>query len=201
MNSLDTLTVVAAVAGSCAAALVGWLLGARGARRSRPEVHASRRWRSAVSAFVVLSAVAAAFAAPIISVLWMVIALNFLLGRRENIPFSTYAMFSTPATTAWTLRFEDSDGQLIAIGKIGLAPHIVRKRFETELQTARQRGIHDIGAARRSAAAVLAALLEQHRPPRGPLAASPITIVLMEYVLESGRLHTVHTPIMQTTPR
>jgi hypothetical protein len=201
MNSLDTLTVVAAVAGSCAAALVGWLLGARDARRGRLEVQAPRTWRSVVTAFVVLIAIAAAFAVPIISVLWMVIALNFLLGQRENIPFSTYAMFSMPTTRAWTLCFEDSDGQLIAIGKIGLAPQILRKRFETELQTARQRGIHDIGEARRSAAAVLAALLEQHRPPRGPLAATPITIVLMEYILESGRLQTVHIPIMETTPR
>jgi hypothetical protein len=200
MNSLDTLTVVAAVAGSCAAALLGWLLGARGARRGQPEAQAPRTWRSAVTAFIVLGAAAAAFVAPIISVLWMVIALNFLLGQRENIPFSTYAMFSMPSPRAWTLCFEDSDGQLIAISKIGLAPHVVRKRFETELQTARRRGIHDMGEARRSAAAVLAAVLEQHRPPRGPLAATPITIVLMEYVLESGRLHTVHTPILETTP-
>ena len=37
-------------------------------------------------AFVVLGAVAAAFAAPIISVLWMVIALNFLLGRTREHP-------------------------------------------------------------------------------------------------------------------
>jgi hypothetical protein len=201
MNSLDTLTVVAAVAGSCAAALVGWLLGARGARRGRPEVQAPRTWRSVVTAFVVVSAIVGAFAAPIISVLWIVIALNFLLGRRENIPFSTYAMFSRPTARAWTLCFEDAEGQLIAISKIGLAPHILRKRFETELQTARQRGIHDVGEARRSAAAVLAAVVEQHRPLRGPLAASPITIVLMEYVLEYGKLHTVHTPIMETTPR
>jgi hypothetical protein len=201
MNSLDTLTVVAAVTGSCAAALVGWLRGARGTRRSQSKVQLSKRWRSAATAFVVLGAIAAAIAAPVISVLWTVVALNFLLGQRESIPFSTYPMFSRPPETAWALRFEDSDGELIAIGQIGLAPHIVRKRFETELQAARARGIRDVGATRRSAAAVLAALFEQHRPARGPLAASPITIVLLEYSLDSGRLLMVRTPIMQTTPR
>ena len=141
MNALGTLTVVTAAAGSCGAALVGWLLAARAERRGRPQPRPSQRWRSAVTAFLVVAAVVAAVAAPIVSVLWMVVALNFLLGQRENMPFSTYPMFSTPSAHAWTLRFEDSNGTPIAIGKIGLAPHIVRKRFETELRAARQRGI------------------------------------------------------------
>jgi hypothetical protein len=149
---------------------------------------------------VILAAVGAAIAAPVVAVLWATVALNFILGQRENVPFSTYPMFSRPATTAWTLRFEDSKGELIAIGKIGLAPHSVRKRFATELRAAQARGVRDVDAARHSAAAVVAALLEQHRPRRGPLAVSPIRIVLIEYVLESGRLLTVQTPITETTP-
>jgi hypothetical protein len=133
-------------------------------------------------------------------VLWILVALNFLLGKHENVPFSTFAMFSSPSKRAWTLRFEGPNGELVPIGTIGLAPHAMRKRFEAELKAARARG-DDIGAARRSAAEVVAALLEQRRPLRGPLATRPITIVLMEYVLESGRLCTVRTPVMETTPR
>jgi hypothetical protein len=200
MNSLDTLTVVVAVAGACAAALVGWWRGTRAAHPGRPEVHASTRQRAVLTAFVVLGAIAAAIVAPVISVLWTVVALNFLLGRRENIPFSTYPMFSTPTNKAWALCFADADGELIAIGQIGLAPHIMRKRFETELQAARARGIKDIGTARREAAAVVAAVLEQHRPQRGPWAARPITIMLIEYGLESGRLVRARIPIMETPP-
>jgi hypothetical protein len=199
MNSLGTLTLVVAVAGSCGAALVGWLLAAGDARRGRPQPGPSKRWRSAVTAFLVVAAVGAAVVAPVVSVLWIVVALNFVLGQRENVPFSTYPMFSTPSAHAWTLRFQDVNGAPIAIGKIGLAPHIVRKRFESELQAARQRG-SDIGTARRDAAGVLATMLEQHRPPRGPLAATPITIVLLEYAVESGRLLTTQTPILKTAP-
>jgi hypothetical protein len=201
MNSLDSLTVIVAVAGSCAAALVGWMLGARGARRSRSKVSPSKWGRSAVTALVVLGAIAAAVAAPVIGVLWVVVALNFLLGRRENIPFSTYPMFSRPSNKAWALQFEDSEGALIAMGKIGLSPQILRKRFETELQAARMQGIRDIAAARRSAATVVADVLEQHRPGQGPWAVRPVTIVLVEYVLESGRVHRVRIPILETRPR
>ena len=200
MSSPDTFTIVAAVAGSCAAALIGWLLGARSARRRRPEVRPSRWWRPTVTALVVILAVAAAIAAPIISVLWALVALNFVLGRRENFPFSTFPMFSQPATTAWALRFEDSDGALVPIGTMGVSPHNVKKRFATELNAARQRGISDLGAARRSAAEVLAIEIEQHRPSQGPLATSPIAIALIEYTLESGSLLTVRTTLMETTP-
>ena len=200
MSSLDATTVVVAVTGSCAAGLVGWLRGVRDARRGRPQLRASKRRQTALAALVVLGAIAAAIVAPVISVLWTVVALNFLLGRRENVPFSTYPMFSAPTNRAWTLCFEDSDGASIAIGQIGLAPNVLRKRFETELQAARARGIDDIAAARRNAAAVVAAVLEQHRPARGPWVGRPITIVLIEYILESGQLLRLRTPIMETPP-
>ena len=198
MDSLDALTVVLAVAGAGAAAVAGWAIGARAARRGRSGSPPSRRWRAGVTAFVVLGAVAAAVAAPVVVVLWVVVGLNFLLGHRENVPFSTYPMFSRPADTAWTLQFEDPDGELVAMGEIGLPPHIVRKRFETELQRARTQGIHDLGAARRSAAAVVATLLEQHRPAWGPLATRPITIVLVEYTVDTGELSRMRIPILET---
>jgi hypothetical protein len=198
MDSPDALTVVVAVTGAGAAAVAGWALGARAARRHRSESPPSRRWRAGVTAFVILGAVAGAVAAPVVAVLWVVVGLNFLLGRRENVPFSTYPMFSRPADKTWTLQFEDPDGELVAMGKIGLPPHIVRKRFETELQRARTQGVDDLGAARRSAAAVVATLLEQRRPAWGPLARRPITIVLVEYTVDAGGLSRVRIPILET---
>jgi hypothetical protein len=155
----------------------------------------------AVSTLVALGAGVAAIVAPIVAVLWIVVVLNILLGERENVPFSRYAMFSMPASRAWALRFEDLHGELIAIRKIGLAPHVVRKRFETELNAARAGGVRSIGDARFRAASVLAGLIEQHRPPRGPLSDAPIRIVLTEYVLDSGRVVTIHSRLVETTPR
>jgi len=198
VSSIDAVTLAAAVGGSCAAALAGW---AAPDRRTSHDQRVSRRRRGAVMTIVVAGAAAASVTAPVVSVFWALLALNFTLGRRENVPFSTYPMFSNPDTTAWSLRFEDPNGQAVKIGKIGLAPHIVRKRFATELRTARRRGNGDESAARQVAAEVLATLIEEHRPPGGPLAASPITIVLVEYILESGRLRTVKTPIIETSPR
>jgi hypothetical protein len=201
MTSADSLILVSAIAGSCAVALAGWLLEVRTAREPLAELRPSSKWRRAVTVCIVLGAGAAAIAAPVVAVLWIVVGLNFLLGARENVPFSTYAMFSQPRAQTWTLRFEDCDGHLVVIGKIGLAPHVVQKRFATELRVARERGVKDLATARRTAAAVLAALLEQHRPSAGPLATAPITIVLVEYVFESGKLRTVKTPIMEARPR
>lgn len=201
MTSTDSLIVVSAVAVSWVVALVGWFLEAHTARTCLADARPSLRWRRAATVGIVLGAGAAAIAAPVVGVLWIVVALNFLLGTRENVPFSTYAMFSQPRAQTWTLRFEDCDGHLIAIGKIGLAPHVVQKRFATELRAAHERGVNDLATARRSAAGVLATLLEQHRPSAGPLATAPITIVLVEYMLESGKLRTVKTPIMEARPR
>jgi hypothetical protein len=201
MTSLDSLTVIVAVAVSCVVALVGWPLGSRERRRGQPEILQSKRRLDATRTIIAICAAVAAVLAPLVAVLWVVVALNLTLGRRENVPFSTYAMFSRPDRTAWTLRFEDRDGQLVPIGKLGLAPHTMRKRFTTELRTAHRQGIRDVDAARRRAAAPLAALVEQHRPPAGPLASSGITIVLVEYSLASDGLVTVATPIMETSPR
>ena len=200
MSSLDTLPLVVGVAAPCAVALAGWLANDQRAdgRSTEPT---SKRWRAAVRVLVIVVAVAGTITAPFISVFWVIVVLNFVAGRRENVPFSTYAMFSKPSTRAWSLRFEDPKGQTVNIGKIGLAPHIVRKRFATEMRAARTKGIRDPGGAQRSAAEVLATLVEQHRPPGGPLAACPITIVLVEYILEAGRLRRIKTPILETSPR
>jgi hypothetical protein len=201
MTSLDSLTVVVAVAVACAVALLGWLLDCRERRQGRPEFHQSGRRPKVLRGLVAICAAVAAVAAPQLAVLWVLVALNFVLGKSENVPFSTYAMFSQPDSTAWTLRFEDRDGRLVPIGKLGLAPHTMRKRFTTELRAAHRQGIRDVDAARRKAAAPLVALVEQHRPPAGPLAASPITIVLVEYSMASEGLVTVKTPLVEAVPR
>jgi hypothetical protein len=159
------------------------------------------KWGRAATAVVVIGAAAAAIAAPIIAVLWIVVTLNALLGGGENIPFSTYAMFSTPRKRSWILRFEDCDQHLIAIGKMGLEPHVVQKRFETELRAARLRGNGDEAADRRAAASKLATLIDQRRPVAGPLATAPIVIVFVEYTAESGRLRALRTPIGEASPR
>jgi hypothetical protein len=199
--SADLLIVASAAAGSCAVALLGWLLESRTSSRHASDRTPSTKWRRAATAFIVIGAAAAAIVAPIIAVLWVVVALNALLGGGENIPFSTYAMFSTPRKQTWILRFEDCDQHLIAIGKLGLEPHIAQKRFQTELRAARLRGSGDEAAARRTAASRLATLIDQRRPVAGPLATTPIVIVFVEYTAESGRLRTLRTPIGEATPR
>jgi hypothetical protein len=199
MSSAGALTLVVAVAASWGVALAGWVASDRHSR-DRPNA-SSKRWRIATMSLVVASAIAAAIVAPAASVFWLFVALNFAVGLRENVPFSRYPMFSNPETKAWSLRFEDSRGQAVKIGKIGLAPHIAKKRFATELRAARERGIRDVADARRTAAGVMAGLVEQHRPPGGPLAACPITIVMVEYILESGQLRRVKIPILETSPQ
>ena len=201
MISADLLVVASAAAGSCALALLGWFLETRTSSGHPSDRTPSTPWRRAATVFVVAGAVAAAIAAPITAVLWVVVALNALLGGRENIPFSTYAMFSIPRQRPWILRFEDCDQHLIEIGKIGLEPHVAQKRFATELRTARLRGNGDEAAARRTAASALATLIDQRRPPAGPLATTPIVIVFVEYAVESGKLTAVRTPIGQASPR
>ena len=201
MDRLSTLTLVAAVTIPCGLALAVWLFGSRNTRHHLATVRPSATLRSPLTVLVVLGMIAAALTAPIISVLWIVVALNFVLGHREYVPFSTYAMFSAPPRSAWTLRFEDPNGQLVPIGKIGLPPENMRKRFATEVRAARERGVDDISAARHVAAGVLAVQLDKHRPSRGPLATSPIAIVLTEYTRESGKLVVTRTHIMVATPQ
>src|SRR5262245_20959916 len=201
MTSVDSLTVVVAVTAACRVALLGWLLDHRERRRGRPEFDRSKRRRQRIRVALAVCAAVAAVIAPVLAVLWVLVALNFVLGSSESVPFSTYAMFSVPDSTAWTLRFEDRDGRLVPIGKLGLAPHTMRKRFTTELRTAHRQGIRDVDEARRKAAAPLVALVEQHRPPAGPLATSPITIVLVEYSMASEGLVTVKTPLVEARPQ
>jgi len=200
MNSVDALIVVAAVGGATTVALFGWLLADQRARRSQSPVWPSKTSRAAATAFVVLGGVIAAFVEPVIAVFWTLVALNFVLGQRENVPFSTYSMFSKPATSAWALRFEDPSGGLVPIRQMGISPHNQKKRFDTEVRAARAGGIADLDQARRAAAAVLAIEIEEHRRPDGKWAGVPISIVLIEYDIESGSLVTVHTSLVETRP-
>jgi hypothetical protein len=194
---LDRVVLVAAVAAPCVVALIGWLTG--GGRSGHHENLSPKR-RKVILASVGAGALVAALLAPSIAVFWVLLALNVVLGARENVPFSTYSMFSTPTRTAFALRFEDRDGELVPIAMMGLAPHVMRKRFAAEQRSARARGIRDVDAARRDAASVLARLVEEHRPSGGPLARKPIAIVLVEYSLDSGRVQQTKTPLMETSP-
>lgn len=200
MSSRDTVVLVAPVAVACAIALLGWVAGVRRGRRSVGDGVPSKRRRGVIMALLFVGAVAAAFLAPVISVLWVLLALNLLLGVGENVPFSTYSMFSKPSTTAWALCFEDGEGASVPIAKLGLAPHDMRKRFASELRAARARGVRDVDAARHDAASVLATLVEERRPPRGPFSTRTIAIVLVEYSLDAGKVRQVKTPILETSP-
>jgi hypothetical protein len=154
-------------------------------------------------AMVVCAAIAigTAFVAPVIALFAIIVALNCLLGGGENIPFSMYPMFSEPSMRSWALRFEGPDGALVPIGLIGFNPQLAKKRFATEVGAARTRGVSDVGEARRHAGDVLVTEIHQHNRYQGPWSATPITIVFVEYSVESGELVTTHTPLAQTTPR
>ena len=89
---------------------------------------------------------------------------------------------------------------MIPVSALGVDPIAARKRFSTEEQAARARGVTDPNEVRRSAIAHLALEVEQRRPLNGPLASEPITISLNEYVLEGGRIRTVRTKLVETTP-
>ena len=89
----------------------------------------SRGWRNGVVAFVVIAAVSAAVLAPVIGVMWALVALNFAFGRRENVPFSTYPMFARLPEEVWALQFEDAAGQLVPIAVFGMNPVNTHKRF------------------------------------------------------------------------
>ena len=199
----DATTIVVAVAAVVAASLLGWLFAARRTRAGGSAwatPRSDRSWRMAVTASVVVGTVAAATQAPVIAVIWLLVPLNLLLGRRENVPFSTYPMFSKPAGTASALRFEDEAGSLIPVRQMGISPHTQEKRFHTEVRAARARGITDLDEARRAAAEVIAADIEAHRRPGARWANTPITISLVEYSLESGALETAHTTLLETRP-
>jgi hypothetical protein len=162
----------------------------------------SRRRIATAVALVALAVVAAAasVAVPVLVVFWALLALNVVLGRRENVPFSTFPMFAHPKSTVWTLRFEDAAGALVPIGGMGLNPVFAKKRFATELQRERDKGSRDPDAARLHAATVIAEQIEQRRPATGPFASAAITILIVEYSVESGRLTQVQTPLIETSP-
>ena len=200
MISLDALTVVAAVAGAVTMALVGWLLGARRARRGQPPVWGSETWRSAATKVVVLGAVAAAIGAPIIVAFWVLLALNFVLGQRENVPFSTFRFFDRPATSAWALRFEDAAGDLVPIRQMGISPHNQKKRFDTEVRAARAAGSPTSTRRDEGAAEVLAVEIEEHRRPERKVGQHTHHDHAHRVQPRIGGLVTVRTGLFETRP-
>jgi hypothetical protein len=159
------------------------------------------RPRIVATTLIVVIAAATAFVAPVVSVLALLVALNFVLGPGENVPFSTYPMFSEPTVTTWGLSFEHPDGTSLPIAMMGFNPQLARKRFATEMGVARSRGVVDVTAVRQYAAEVLASEIQEHKGFRGVWSAKPISVVFVEYRQVSGELVKVHTPMAQTTTR
>lgn len=143
--------------------------------------------------------VALGVAFPIVFVLCVLVALNFVFGRRENVPFSTYPMFSQPTAKTWTLRFEDPEGALVPIGMMGINPVNAKKQFASEVQAAA--GGMDLHARRVRAAEVLAGQIEARRAAGGPLASRPIRIVLVEYTLDADGARRTQEALIETGPR
>jgi hypothetical protein len=158
------------------------------------------RPRIMASVVVVALALTTAVAVPTICVLSALVALNFVLGRRENVPFSTYPMFSRPGGKAWALRFEGPGGERFPIADMGISPQVAKKRFGTEVSAAHVRGVTDLTEARRLGAEAIAAQIQAHPRFREASGVKPITIVLMEYTLESGHVVTLRTPLLTTSP-
>jgi hypothetical protein len=200
MDSVSGVTILVAVGSACVAAALGWFVGARRAHRAQPVVAPTRKWRLVVTGIVVLGAIGAALVAPIVCVFWILVASNFILGQGENIPFSTYNMFSQPRDTAWALHFEDDAGEFVPIGLMGINPVDMWKRFASELDDAYRSGITDRRVAQRRAAEAIAIHLEQCRPESGRWSTTPIKIVLLEYFLQSGRITASQTLLAETTP-
>jgi hypothetical protein len=157
--------------------------------------------RIVASVVVVALALGTAIAVPTICVLSAVVALNLVLGRHENVPFSTYPMFSKPGGKTWALRFEGPGGERFPIAKMGISPQVAKKRFGTEVLAAHAGGVTDTSEARRLAAEAIAAQIQEHPRFRDAAGAHPITIVLMEYTLESGQVVALRTPLLTTSPR
>ena len=77
---------------------------------------------------------------------------------------------------------------------------LIQRDHSTSGRTARLHSNGDEAAARRTAASTLATLIDQRRPPAGPLATTPIVIVFVEYTVESGKLSALRTPIGTASP-
>ena len=144
--------------------------------------------------------VAFALALPELGVFGLLVAANLVLGPVEWVPFSGYPMFSRPAERAWSLVVEDEGGNVVPVGTLGIDPVAAKKRFATDEQAALDGGAPDRSAARRIAAAAYVSTLDQHRPLRGPLAATSFTVCLIEYTVVDGRTRRARTALLETTP-
>ena len=152
---IDVLTVVAGVAGSCGVALLGWALGGVKPEPERPRSSAvpaqpdrrdrsrrggrRRRRRGCPDRRCVLGPSSCSTSCSV---------------RARTCRSPPIAMFSRPARehgrcVRGSRRCADQRS-----ARSGSAPHIVRKRFETELQRARAHGVHDPGRARRRSAVI-----------------------------------------------
>jgi hypothetical protein len=136
---------------------------------------------------------------PAVAVFSLVVALNHLLGRGENVPFSAYPMFARPDRRSWSIRFERGSGEAVGTTAFGMIPPVVRRRFSSELDVSRPKA-RNLLEARRLAAAGLAETLERRRPRTGPLSTETISIVLVEYEFDGEALHATRTPLAVCPP-
>ena len=197
-----TVVVVVATAASALVAVGGWAVHA-GERRREPAAPGERRrppaFPPAAALIVVALALVSVPIGPRVAVFSVVVALNHLLGRGENVPFSTYPMFARPDRRSWSIRFEASSGAVVSTTAFGMIPPVVRRRFSSELEAARAE-TGDLRRARRLAAASLAATLERRRPRTGPLATETVSIVLVEYDFDGEALRATRTPLAVCAP-
>lgn len=193
--------VVGLTAASVAVALGGWILSVVMRRGSVGDQARPRPpWSGRVAGLVIAAAALVGLpAGRSVAVFLILVASNQILGRAENVPFSTYPMFSRPDRRSWSIRLEDGSGELVSTTAFGIMPPTLRKQFGTDLERART-ATADLLDARRRAAAELAETIERRRPKIGPLADEAVSIVLVEYEFDGRVLHRARTVLATSAP-
>ncbi|MCH7788079.1 MAG: hypothetical protein IH940_01425 [Acidobacteria bacterium] len=161
----------------------------------------SRQYRLKVNLALAACAVVLAIFNPMVTVFAVILAANLTLGQREDVPFSTYGMFSSPSNRSWALSFEDSKGELFPIATFGLLPSTVRKSFSADLGGLGDEVDPTEHARRRRAVAGLVEMVEKKRPSFGEWASEPITIIYLGYQLKGGKLVTDRDVLAVTEPQ
>jgi hypothetical protein len=200
---VSAAVVIALIAVATALALGGWLSRVSGLLLAHRVRTGSTQARAPgpIAAAVVLAALAlvGVVGTPEIAVFLAVVALNRIVGPDENVPFSTYPMFSVARSESWSLRFEDSAGRPVSIASLGIFPHTARKRFGSELREA-MTSSDSADDVRRRAAQRFGIWLSERRRATGPLAGEPITVVFVAYRFDGRDVVTSSTPLAISEP-
>jgi hypothetical protein len=184
MNAEHLDTVAAMLLGLLLAASVVVPAVYAAARIRRPS--AARRERVgtatyAVTTLAVLGLVVGGLPIPFFLVL---VAVNIVFGRRENVPISRFPMFSRPAIVQWYIRVEDQDGTpLSGPAYFGMPTSLIMKRFNTEMKSADpETSIHRASHQQRVEAAERLADFMVGMLKRKRRAATLITTVRLLYI-------------------